>query len=63
MRQMVGHVAPGVSLSDNHEVAGNPAHFVTELKKLKVPKFMLKHAFMREFADDQAQDDVYDYFI
>ena len=42
---------------------GNPAHFVNELDALNVPKFMREQAFMREFADNQAQDDVYDYFL
>ena len=51
----------------NHETdpddSGAPAHFMSRLSSLKLPKFMLKHAFMSEFADDQAQDDIYDFFI
>ena len=61
MGQMTSHLVPADG--EAHDVSGKPAHFVNELSSLKVPKFMLKHAFMREFADDQAQDDVYDYFI
>ena len=49
--------------SSPHDVMGNPANFFNELDALNVPQFMREQAFMREFADDQAQDDVYDYFL
>ena len=42
---------------------GAPAHFMSALSLLDLPKFFLRHAFMSEFANEQAQDDVYDFFI
>ena len=53
--------------NDNHHNTesddnGAPAHFMSGLSVMKLPKFMLRHAFMSEFANDQAQDDIYDFF-
>ena len=29
----------------------------------KISPFMMKHAFMREFADKAAQEEIYDFFL
>ena len=43
---------------------GNPAQFVDQLASLStVPQFMRKQALLREFVDDQTDDDLYNYFL
>ena len=31
--------------------------------KPKISPFMMKHAFMREFADQAAEEEIYDFFL